>query len=272
MQIKFMGTAASDGIPNPFCNCKVCTYARKNGGKNVRTRASLMIDGHIAIDMSPEWSYQLKRENMTARDTDMVLFTHTHPDHFNVGEFVSRAKGFAQNIEFPLHVFGNDCAIKGAFNALDGLQGDRFVFHLVAPYITCEHAGYKITPTLANHAKMELCYNYLIEKDGKTFFYGLDSGWLPESTFEFLKGRHIDVAVLECTYAFREGEKTANHLNFKSLFDEVALLKELCCLDKTSRVIASHVSHSSTLNHEELEKLMQEHGIITAFDGLTLDI
>lgn len=76
-----MGTAASEGIPNPFCNCKVCTYAREHGGANVRTRASAMVDNHILIDMSPEWSAQLKRENMTAREIDTVLFTHTHPDH-----------------------------------------------------------------------------------------------------------------------------------------------------------------------------------------------
>lgn len=272
MQVKFMGTAASEGIPNPFCNCKVCTHAREHGGANVRTRASVLVDGHLLIDMSPEWSYQLKRENMTARDIDMVLFTHTHPDHFNVGEFVSRAAGFAHNVDTPLHVFGNDCAIKGAFNALDGLHGDRFVFHLLAPYLTYKHEGYTITPVLANHAKMELCYNYLIEKDGKTFFYGLDSGWLPESTFDFLKGRHIDVAVLECTYAFKEGEKTNNHLNFTSLFAEIARLQEQGTLDSSSRVIASHVSHSSTLNHEELCQLMTEHKIITAFDGMTVDI
>lgn len=272
MKVKFMGTAASEGIPNPFCDCAVCTYAREHGGLDVRTRASVLVDGHMLIDMSPEWSAQLKREHMTARVIDAVLFTHTHPDHFNVGEFVSRAAGFACNIDTPLHVFGNDCAIKGAFNALDGLQGDRFAFHLLAPYLTYEHDAYRITPTLANHARMELCYNYLIEKDGRTFFYGLDSGWLPQSTFEFLKGKHIDAAVLECTYAFREGQHTANHLNFNSLFEEVELLKTLGCLDDSSQVITSHVSHSSTLTHDKLCALMNEHGIITAYDGLELDI
>ncbi|MBU3827362.1 MAG: carbon-phosphorus lyase [Candidatus Anaerobiospirillum merdipullorum] len=272
MQVKFMGTAASEGIPNPFCDCAVCTYAREHGGADVRTRASVLVDGHMLIDMSPEWSAQLKREQMTARVLDAVLFTHTHPDHFNVGEFVSRAAGFAYNIDRPLHVFGNDCAIKGAFNALDGLQGDRFVFHLLAPYLTYEFAGYSITPTLANHAKMELCYNYLIEKDGKTFFYGLDSGWLPQSTFDFLQGKHLDVVVLECTYAFREGERTTNHLNFTSLFAEIDKLKALGCLDDKSRVVTSHVSHSSTLTHAKLCALMQEHGIITAFDGMTVEI
>lgn len=267
-----MGTAGSEGIPNPFCNCRSCTYAREHGGHDVRTRASVMVDGRMMIDMSPEWSYQLKRENMTAREITAVLFTHTHPDHFNVGEFVSRAAGFAKNVDFPLHVFGNDCAIKGAFNALDGLHGDRFVFHLLAPYLTYEYEGYRITPVLANHARMELCYNYLIEKDGSTFFYGLDSGWLPDTTFEFMKGRHIDLAVLECTYAFREGEKTNNHLNFNSLFAEVQKLRELGCLDDSSKIVASHVSHSAEMTHEELCKYLSEHGIITSFDGMSVQI
>ncbi|MBO8415736.1 MAG: MBL fold metallo-hydrolase [Proteobacteria bacterium] len=272
MQVRFMGTAASEGIPNPFCNCEICTNARTAGGRDVRTRASVLVDEHLLIDMSPEWSAQLTREGLTARQIDMVLFTHTHPDHFNVGEFVSRAEGFACNIDSPLHVFGNDCAIKGAFNALDGLQGERFEFHLLAPFLSCEFNGYKITPTLANHAKHELCYNYLIEKDGRTFFYGLDSGWLPDSTFEFLKGRHIDTAVLECTYAKREGTHTANHLNFASLFEEVELLKQNGSLDDKSVVITSHVSHSGGMTHAGLCELMEEHGIVTAFDGLQVQI
>ena len=84
MKIRFMGTAGSEGIPNPFCNCKVCENARKNKGKDERTRASVMVDDCMQIDMSPEWSYQLKREGLTARNVHATLFTHTHPDHFNV--------------------------------------------------------------------------------------------------------------------------------------------------------------------------------------------
>ena len=58
MKLKFLGTAASEGIPNPFCNCELCTKARHEGGKDVRTRASALIDGVIQIDLSPEWSAQ----------------------------------------------------------------------------------------------------------------------------------------------------------------------------------------------------------------------
>lgn len=272
MEIKFLGTAASEGIPNPFCNCNVCTQSRQLKGKNRRTRASALIDNSILIDMSPEWACQLERENLTARNIKAVFFTHTHPDHFNVGEFVSRAAGFAQNIDFPLQVFGNDCAIKGAFNALDGLQGDRFVFNLLKPFISTSFGEYKVTPVLANHAKMELCYNYLFEKDGKCFFYGLDSGFLPSETFEFLKSKKIDVAVLECTYAFKEGSRTNNHLNFASLYEEIEILRSQNTLSDNSVIITSHVSHSSGLLHDDLEALMKEHNIVTAFDGMTVTL
>lgn len=273
MQFKFLGTAASEGIPNPFCACKVCTHAREVLGVERRTRASAIIDGQVQIDMSPEWSYQLEREHMTARDIHTVLFTHTHPDHFNVGEFVSRCENFGYDINEPLHVYGNDCAIKGAFNALDNLGGDRFLLKVVAPYMSFENKGYKFTAVLANHARMELCYNYLIEKDDKTIFYGLDSGFLPESSFEFLKGKKIDLAILECTYAtYIQGDKTNNHLNFDSLFNEVAILRDMQVLDEKSKVYASHVSHSSQMTHCEIENLLKDKNINLAYDGLTLEV
>lgn len=272
MLVRFLGTAASEGIPNPFCNCEICSKARKDGGKDVRTRASIMVDDCIQVDMSPEWSHQLNREGLDARSTHTVLFTHTHPDHFNVGEFVSRCENFGYNIDSPLYVFGNDCAIKGAFNALDGLGGDRFKLQVVAPFISFEHMGYTITPILANHAKMELCYNYIIQKDGKTFLYGLDSGYLPEVSFEFLKKFVIDVAVLECTYAdYKEGEKSGNHLNFPSLFAECDRLKEMGVFTENTQIFASHVSHSSKMTHEEIEKRVASHNIKVAFDGLKVE-
>lgn len=272
MEVRFLGTAASEGIPNPFCDCEICSKARRDGGKDVRTRASVLIDERIQVDMSPEWTYQLTREKLTARTIEAVLFTHTHPDHFNVGELVSRCVNFAYNVDFPLHIFGNDCAIKGAFNALDGLAGDRVLLQLVRPYEAFEHNGYKITPILSNHAKMELCYNYIVEKDGRTFFYGLDSGYLSETAFKFLENYQIHAAVLECTYAkFRKGDETNNHLNFESLFKEVARLRAQGTFQDT-RVYASHVSHSSKMTHDEIAELLAEHDIILAHDGLNITV
>lgn len=33
MKIHFLGTAASEGIPNPFCRCEHCQQARIRKGK-----------------------------------------------------------------------------------------------------------------------------------------------------------------------------------------------------------------------------------------------
>ncbi len=33
MKLKYLGTAAAEGIPALFCRCEMCAYARKAGGK-----------------------------------------------------------------------------------------------------------------------------------------------------------------------------------------------------------------------------------------------
>ena len=36
MKLKYLGTAAAEGIPALFCRCEMCAYARKAGGKEIR--------------------------------------------------------------------------------------------------------------------------------------------------------------------------------------------------------------------------------------------
>ena len=85
MKIHFLGTAASEGIPNPFCRCEHCQQARIRKGKDLRTHSSAIIDDELLIDVAPEFSQQLLRDGLDATEIRSLLFTHTHPDHFNVG-------------------------------------------------------------------------------------------------------------------------------------------------------------------------------------------
>ena len=39
----FLGTGAAEGIPTPFCRCRVCENARKKGGKEVRMRSGFRV-------------------------------------------------------------------------------------------------------------------------------------------------------------------------------------------------------------------------------------
>ena len=66
MKLHFLGTAASEGIPNPFCRCEHCLKARKLAGKDIRTHSSAIVDDIMLIDVSPTFSYQLMRDGMDA--------------------------------------------------------------------------------------------------------------------------------------------------------------------------------------------------------------
>ena len=44
MKIKYLGTAAAEGIPAIFCECANCKRPRMLGGKNIRTRSQAIID------------------------------------------------------------------------------------------------------------------------------------------------------------------------------------------------------------------------------------
>ena len=50
MKIKFLGTAAAEGIPALFCDCRVCQNARRVGGKEIKTRSQAIVDDKILID------------------------------------------------------------------------------------------------------------------------------------------------------------------------------------------------------------------------------
>ncbi|WP_414148991.1 MBL fold metallo-hydrolase [Erwinia sp. BNK-24-b] len=272
MQIHFLGTAASEGIPNPYCSCHLCDQTRASGGKDVRTRSSVIIDEVMQIDISPEFSYQLMRDGTDARKITNLLFTHTHLDHFNISELYSRMAGFSHHITHPLNVYGNDIAISNCAQFLQGYSRERFHLQPVIPFVTIESQGYRITPLLANHAVWEFCYLYFIEKDGKSFFYGHDSGWYPDLTWEWLAQKKIDLIVLECTTGFNKNERSNNHMSIETILAVQENMMKIGCYDNDSQIILSHISHNIEMNHHELENLMRSHRISIAYDGLKITI
>ena len=79
MEVIFLGTGTSQGVPMIACSCAVCTSADP---RNHRTRASIHIvmDGlHIQVDAAPEFRLQCLREKVT--QLDVFILTHGHNDH-----------------------------------------------------------------------------------------------------------------------------------------------------------------------------------------------
>jgi phosphoribosyl 1,2-cyclic phosphate phosphodiesterase len=79
MQLRFLGTGTSMGVPVIGCSCAVCT---STDPRNSRTRTSALLthgDLRLLIDAGPDFRTQALNAKITRLDA--VLLTHSHFDH-----------------------------------------------------------------------------------------------------------------------------------------------------------------------------------------------
>jgi phosphoribosyl 1,2-cyclic phosphate phosphodiesterase len=79
MEVTFLGTGTSGGVPLIGCECEVC---KSKDAKDNRLRTSIMIkhNGQIIVsDCGPDFRQQMLRENV--KKLDAILMTHAHRDH-----------------------------------------------------------------------------------------------------------------------------------------------------------------------------------------------
>ena len=81
MKIKILGTAAAEGWPGLFCNCQTCQKVRRLGGKNIRSRSSVLIDETLMIDAGFDNFMHSLTDNADFTKIKDVFFTHEHTDH-----------------------------------------------------------------------------------------------------------------------------------------------------------------------------------------------
>ncbi|MBI2552107.1 MBL fold metallo-hydrolase [Candidatus Uhrbacteria bacterium] len=80
-QLTLFGTGPASPIPRIYCQCRVCTDARKDGSRSRRSRSSalLRVDGkQILFDASPDVLRQLER--FKTYQVDALFLTHAHSD------------------------------------------------------------------------------------------------------------------------------------------------------------------------------------------------
>ena len=79
MNVTFLGTGTSQGVPVIGCSCEVC-QSLDFRDKRLRTSLHLYVDGQsIVIDTGPDFRQQMLRERIPRLDA--VIFTHAHRDH-----------------------------------------------------------------------------------------------------------------------------------------------------------------------------------------------
>jgi phosphoribosyl 1,2-cyclic phosphate phosphodiesterase len=79
MELTFLGTGTSQGVPVIACDCDIC-MSQDSKDKRLRSSAMITIQGkNYVIDSGPDFRQQMLRENV--QDLRAILFTHEHKDH-----------------------------------------------------------------------------------------------------------------------------------------------------------------------------------------------
>ena len=253
MEITFLGTGTSQGVPVITCKCDVCL---SNNVKDNRLRTSVMVKHRqksIVIDTGPDFRQQMIRENVDALDA--VLFTHSHMDH-TAGLDDIRSYNFKS--KKPMEIFCSDDVLKALkmqfsyifadfrypgvpkvnVNLID--QDDFFIDTI------------KITPIKAFHYKLPV-HGFRI----KDFVYLTDVSNIPEKEKEKIK--NADILVLDSL-------RKEPHMSHLCLQQSIDLIDEL----KPKKSYLIHISHLMGL-HDQVQSELPPN-IFLSYDGLKVKL
>ena len=257
MEVIFLGTGTSQGVPMIACDCAVCT---STDPRNKRTRASIhvVMDGlHIQVDASQEFRLQCLRENI--RQLDFFILTHGHTDHItgmdDLRRFCDLRGGEA------LTVYSTDEGIGRVLALYPYAIMERPVVKGYPAFKLIEMPGEldlpqgKIQSTLLPHGGVNTLGLIFTERSsGKKIAYYTDCKRVPREAVEFARG--ADVVVLD-------GLRPMPHPSHMSIDEAVLVAGEI----GAPKSFLTHLTHLN--DHDELAKSLPE-GVEPAYDGLRL--
>ncbi|MEM6525059.1 MAG: MBL fold metallo-hydrolase [Bacteroidota bacterium] len=253
MNITFLGTGTSQGVPVIACDCTVC-QSLDFRDKRFRTSVHIAVDGKsFVIDTGPDFRQQMLREKI--QSLDAVIFTHEHKDH-TAGLDDVRAFNFKQKKDIPVYA---------RKIVLDQLRQEfSYIFADVkypgVPRINTYEldgrplyiSGVEFIPIEVMHYKLPV-YGFRI----KDFTYITDAKTISDDQIEKIKGSKILVL-----NALQKGD----HISHFNLQEALEMSKRIGA-DKT---YFTHISHKMG-RHKSIESILPENTFL-AHDGLKISI
>jgi L-ascorbate metabolism protein UlaG (beta-lactamase superfamily) len=274
LRIRFLGTAAAEGIPAPFCECPTCTHARIHGGKDLRMRTAALINNDLLVDCGPDLVAAAQRFGLTLSGVETLLVTHAHSDHLLPGNLHWRAPGFRLTPVRPLHVFGPGPVTRmlrrdAEWPAL--VEKGEIALTTVRAGQSWKSGSYRITAVPATHYGNQAALLYVVSDGARKLFYAADSGPLTERGWQIVATQApFDAVLMEETMG--PTETWGEHHSFETFLEAHRRFVAEGWLTDAACFVAFHFSHFSNPPHAELVRRFDAHGVLVAYDGMELTL
>ena len=232
MKLKYLGTAAAEAVPAPFCGCEVCERARERGGRNVRTRSQALLDGRLLIDFPADTYLHALREGLRLYEIGSCIVTHCHSDHLYPGDLW--------------------CLISYAAHKKEGYRVTAFKADHGAP----ESVVYAIVGP-EGRAMLYAHDTGLLPEESMEY--------LKESGLKF------GLISYDCTNGLLEqGER--NHMGLNADVKLRDMLREIGAVGGGCVHVVNHFSHNGGgAGYDEMAPAAESKGFIASFDGMEIE-
>lgn len=253
MQLLFLGTGTSKGIPVIGCDHPVCL---SDDLRDNRLRSSVLFqikDKNYLIDCGPDFRMQMLRNKISK--IEAILYTHEHADH-TAG--LDDIRPITQKYgDMPIYTYNRVMAnLKHRFDYIFATKNKYPSAPGVIPNTIKNAVFYideiQVTPIQVMHGKLPI-FGYKI----KNVAYITDASYIDKTEKEKLK--NLDVLVINAL-------RIKEHPTHFNLENALKLIEEL----QPKRAYLTHISHKLGF-HKEIEKKLPD-TVFLAYDGLNVKI
>ncbi len=253
-KLTFLGTAAANFSPRLKTDCK------DRFDKDARRASCMLIGENCLVDCG---MYVL--ESMRIAGTDMakitdVFVTHLHADHF----VAEHAALLAAGKEKPLRLWVRRDA------QVPPIENVEVIRLPLQEEVTVSETM-SVTSIDGNHDPNAFPQHFIFNIHGKKMLYALDGAWFLTASYNYLRNRRMDVAVLDATCGDYMGDyRIGEHNSIPMIRLMLPSLKTWGVIDEMSRVYLSHIAPKLHKPHDETVELVAKDGLLVAYDGLEI--
>ncbi len=274
MKIKFLGTAAYEGVPSIFCECEVCQKSLRLGGRNLRTRSQALINDDLLLDFPPDTVAHYLTHKFEWSKIGDCLITHSHSDHIYPEDVAIAAPGYA-TVSRKIRFYAAEDGYRKLLPFVESTKGNASVQKIaVGERFTVADGKYTVLALPADHAAATSPVFYSITCENKRMLYAHDTGEFSEEAWKGLKseGRY-DLVSLDCTGCLAKGGAwRRGHMSFQTNLEIIDRMKREGLADEKTVFVVNHFSHNGGQCYDDMAAEAEPLGVTVSYDGLEIEV